>query len=206
MWHCFRTGQRAPWFHRTWTGLALAAYLTSAVGMPVPQIVPKRGDQPFPCQHHACGCATAEDCWAGCCCYTQAQKLAWAKEHGVTPPASPAKVIAGASQAGKSLCCASKSRRHSCCASCKKEKKQGAPIAQAQSDNGCVKFVLAVAARRCRGIPELWTAVGATTAPCPPCAWQPEWIVLEWLSPCSVVIPAYFQTPPVPPPRCAELA
>ena len=41
---------------------------------------------PFPCMQKSCGCRTAEDCWRGCCCSTNAQKLAWAKKHNVTVP------------------------------------------------------------------------------------------------------------------------
>jgi len=32
-----------------------------------------------------CGCATAEQCFASCCCHTPAQRLAWARAHRVAP-------------------------------------------------------------------------------------------------------------------------
>src|SRR5262249_28300736 len=42
----------------------------------------------FPCQGRPCGCASAADCWQGdCCCFTLAEKVAWADAHGVEPPA-----------------------------------------------------------------------------------------------------------------------
>ena len=43
--------------------------------------------EPFPCQSRACGCRSAKQCWKKCCCFTNAQKLAWAKAHRVQPPA-----------------------------------------------------------------------------------------------------------------------
>ncbi len=41
---------------------------------------------PFPCMQKSCGCRNAEDCWRGCCCYTNTQKLAWAKKNSVDVP------------------------------------------------------------------------------------------------------------------------
>ena len=43
---------------------------------------------PFPCLDRPCGCATAAGCWERCCCFTHAQKLAWADANGVTAPAN----------------------------------------------------------------------------------------------------------------------
>jgi hypothetical protein len=46
----------------------------------------KEQTTPFPCQHKACGCRTAEQCWTTCCCNSPAQRAAWAKHNNVTPP------------------------------------------------------------------------------------------------------------------------
>jgi hypothetical protein len=40
----------------------------------------------YPCQHKACGCRTAEQCWTKCCCNSPEQRAAWAERNGVTPP------------------------------------------------------------------------------------------------------------------------
>lgn len=42
----------------------------------------------YPCESHACGCASARECWHECCCYTHQQRLVWAIRNGVTPPES----------------------------------------------------------------------------------------------------------------------
>lgn len=42
---------------------------------------------PFPCMLKSCGCRNAEDCWRGCCCFTNTQKLAWASKNNVDVPA-----------------------------------------------------------------------------------------------------------------------
>ncbi len=68
-------------------GVTLLAYLAASIGVPLPTGVAKDLSRPFPCQHHSCGCLNAEQCWQRCCCFTRDQRLAWAHEHDVIPPA-----------------------------------------------------------------------------------------------------------------------
>src|ERR1700746_3683145 len=76
-----------PLARRCVAGLALVAYLATSVGIPLPVAGGKERGQPYPCMDHPCGCATAEQCWRHCCCFTPEEKFAWAAAHGVTPPA-----------------------------------------------------------------------------------------------------------------------
>lgn len=65
----------------------LAAVGLCAVGAPFPHGGGGRSAaERFPCEACACGCPDAETCWRQCCCHTSSEKLAWAHEHGVTPP------------------------------------------------------------------------------------------------------------------------
>jgi hypothetical protein len=67
--------------------LCLAAILLPLPIAPVAQIDPgKDTSQPFPCQNRPCGCRSAEQCWKKCCCFTNSQKIAWAKANGVELP------------------------------------------------------------------------------------------------------------------------
>ena len=66
--------------------LLIAGYLAGTIGFPLPARVSKDKSQPFPCQDHACGCQNAEECWRHCCCFTNEEKLAWARDHNVRPP------------------------------------------------------------------------------------------------------------------------
>lgn len=69
------------------TCLALAATISAAVlPLPLPWAGGKDRSRPFPCQDRPCGCRTAEACWRNCCCFTNSQKLAWARANGVAPP------------------------------------------------------------------------------------------------------------------------
>ncbi len=73
---------------RVVAGVALVAYLISSAGLlplPVPPNKKKAGI-PYPCQNHPCGCSSAEDCWRHCCCFSAAERWAWAAANQVEPP------------------------------------------------------------------------------------------------------------------------
>ena len=77
----------------------LATYVVVASGLPLPiaggppavgsaaatQLADKDRSRPFPCLDKPCGCATAEQCFAACCCNTPAELLAWASTHNLDP-------------------------------------------------------------------------------------------------------------------------
>lgn len=96
LWYrCLRRISIRPRPHQQWLTLCLVAVVACAsLPIPLPErttvtehtTVDKDRSQPFPCQHRPCGCRSADQCWKRCCCFTQAQKLAWAKRNGVTPP------------------------------------------------------------------------------------------------------------------------
>lgn len=46
----------------------------------------KDASSPFPCLFRSCGCLAADDCWKKCCCFSNAQKVAWAKKNNVQVP------------------------------------------------------------------------------------------------------------------------
>jgi hypothetical protein len=147
--------------------LAALGYLMTIIGFPV--VAPpgvSRGGTPFPCQSHACGCTSAEQCWGHCCCFTLSERLAWAATHDATPPAA---VVAQAEQeqrAAKASCCAS---RTSCCAPSKPGKDQAAPGSPSQ-----VRWLLGIRARGCHGQGNDWVVFSSPIAP-PPArlAWAP---------------------------------
>jgi hypothetical protein len=65
----------------------LAMYAVTASGLPLPtgNLSKKSGDV-FPCMDCPCGCNSAEQCWRACCCHTLAERMDWAREHGILPP------------------------------------------------------------------------------------------------------------------------
>jgi hypothetical protein len=64
------------------------AYGAIVGGVPLPagKKALSKGGELYPCSASSCGCDSAERCWSSCCCHTMAQRLEWAKEHGVRPP------------------------------------------------------------------------------------------------------------------------
>ena len=75
---------------RALCGGVLLLYLVAALGvLPSPDRLSRwfgyAISEPFPCQSHACGCATAHQCWTSCCCFTPHQRLVWAVRNGITP-------------------------------------------------------------------------------------------------------------------------
>ncbi|MBC7855758.1 MAG: hypothetical protein IAF94_20205 [Pirellulaceae bacterium] len=172
--------------------LLMFALVTASLGMPV-FIEPQRNtSQAYPCMHHRCGCGSAEACWRGCCCMTTAQKLAWAKAHGVTPPeyaialTERKDVDEPDRQADGGSCC-----KHDGCE---------APLEQPAGLG--VGLVLTDDYRRCNGLASLWLTMGHAL---PPKAdtivprYQPAPIV--WPVATSQMAESLSLSPATPPPR-----
>jgi hypothetical protein len=199
------------WQRRLVVAVALAGYLVAAVGVPLPAYVNKQQDMPFPCQHHACGCATARQCWQSCCCYTPRQKLAWAIANHVHPPASLVAEVAATDvhDATHGAVSTTEAPAH-CCAQRKESSTTAAHLHDEGGSATChehdahsmgVTLVIGALARQCRGMAELWSASGAAVPPPAAIDWQFQWDVVEWLTLAAQPLPTSNLSPPVPPPR-----
>lgn len=185
---------------RLTSALLLIVYTWAAIGIPLPRIaVTERSAERFPCESCACGCASAEQCWRSCCCHTPAQRLAWAKQHGVTPPDF---VLAQAKHAAeRPVCCAAKQARPTCCA----EKLNGpSACCQTNSANKPARPAQAFVAWRalaCQGQTLQWLIAPVTTMSIriemgdllPPVGWCRPAI-------CSLP-PGHTDEPVTPPPQ-----
>jgi hypothetical protein len=97
--------------------LIVAVWMLFPLSIQAPPSGPEKDDSaPFPCQNRPCGCKTAAQCWKKCCCFTNAQKVAWAKSHGVQPPEYVAQAAAkeAATKPVVRSCC-QQSKSQSCC-------------------------------------------------------------------------------------------
>jgi hypothetical protein len=140
----------------------ILALLAGAAGFPVAVPVAKDHSQPFPCQDHACGCSSADECWRHCCCHSNHEKVAWARAHGVNPPQYVVEASDREHQASTPVCC------HHHCQSClaKKAQPQHEEPSQAvarQSQRGPFKAKLVVGdlAKNCRGLASVWSVLAA---------------------------------------------
>jgi hypothetical protein len=87
-WDGFRSTRRT-YIRRFVSALVLLAYVSTVAGIPLPSGAPlDSARRLFPCANSSCGCDSAEQCWQSCCCHSLAERLAWARKHGVRPPAS----------------------------------------------------------------------------------------------------------------------
>jgi hypothetical protein len=145
--------------------LSLAGFLAGTIGVPVSISAPiaaKDRSRPFPCQDRQCGCQNAEQCWRGCCCFTNREKLAWAKANVVTPPDYVATAAEQEEQTAQKAasCCESRGQSISCSL-----KSDACCETQAATSPLNFTFVLAIQARQCHGQAEQWLSLGAITPP-----------------------------------------
>jgi hypothetical protein len=155
---------------------------------------------PFPCQHRTCGCRSAQQCWKKCCCFTNSQKLAWAKANRVQAPAfvvAAAQREASAEPAGNA--------GETCCTTKGKAKPIGRASAQKPTPRPTgrrVQFSVGIDALQCQGVEQ--TITGQLVCVPPP---QPITIailnigVCEVMSLCDSRLFPCEQEPPTPPPR-----
>jgi hypothetical protein len=175
--------------------IAVALGLLTA-GMPLPEAPPKKSGDPFPCQHHRCGCVDADQCWRSCCCMTRDQKLSWARRHGVTPPAfvqnSAEESFAAASPPSCGACC-----QHHRVAGNDTQAEQSRAVSA--PDEG-FSWTWSIHATKCRGLSTYWVAIGYWLVP--PRVLTDEIVKLEPVCCAGHLMPESFVTSPdVPPPR-----
>ena len=177
--------------------VALAAFAAASLDVPVPISQGKDLSRPFPCMYRRCGCQHADQCWGGCCCFTNSQKLAWSKKHRVQPPHY---VVTAARRETPRV-----DKPSACCgkAACPTKGRAQAAVAEASSAAGDLGLLSSVSARHCRGQAELWLTLGAV-APLPA-----KLAVSEQSPPCGEIAAAVFMLSSIhlplatPPPRLA---
>lgn len=196
-------------------GLCVFAHLGTTIGLPLPTLSQLDRAKPYPCQHHHCGCRSADQCWRSCCCMTMREKLAWARNHSVTTPEFV--VLAAAEEAREALapgCCGDHHERiGSCCSRHCQEVNQAStargaenPTDQSEtigdSTTDGIDWVIGIHAQKCRGLTLMWITMGAI-APAPPSFEIP--IDSTPPVPCTTLGPSLWASvalpPDVPPPR-----
>jgi hypothetical protein len=214
-----RTHLRQRQLRRWCVGIMLVAYLFTVTGFPAHGSSKKSGHQPFPCQDHDCGCASAEECWTNCCCFSPEQHLAWAHEHGIEPPAyavlssGPGRDVTHGDHDcahcsnhkehkdhEDSDCLGSLAHAQEASTCCQKIP-AGANSSQAQNTDDRIRWVITIKGMACRGLSTLWVASGSVAPPPRSLSWDPLYDVDEHL-PVTDANPVVQLTAPLdPPPR-----
>jgi hypothetical protein len=146
------------------SAIMLVVAFGSGLVFSIPQRVVKDRSVPFPCMDCNCSCRNAEACWSGCGCMLPAQKLAWAIEKGIEPPAWFSRIVAADSVAESDVatsCCSTAKPIRSCCTA--KESRSDAARAGAKDcdsescqEDSCVTMIPAIGKRRCHGLDRLY--------------------------------------------------
>jgi hypothetical protein len=198
------------------TVVSLVAYLTSVWGFPLPQAASHDHSVPFPCQDHHCGCVSAEQCWASCCCFTPAQRLAWAERHDVTIPENVELALRTEEQTehDHDNCATgevaddhehhSEHKNRACCGGHDHEPadaQRACAICTPPESGTNVHWVSAFEARKCRGLSTLWIVTGAAVAPAIESLWEFDWAPAGQTSSAVRSLQSVTSLPTVPPPR-----
>jgi hypothetical protein len=153
----------------------------------------------------------AAACWKSCCCFTNREKLAWAKQHGVTPPAL---VIAAAAQeapATAKSCCAAKTSAaktsaakttaaKGCC-----ETKEGCETKEAAPQvKTALGLVLLNEARKCQGHSSLVLLLMQTVAEVREVDFDFQPVCCDTLTPTSIFGESLMTDLDSPPPRASD--
>jgi len=218
------------------TWLVICGYALVISGLPLPtgisspgqesaattkRLTGKDRSQPFPCMDKPCGCATAEQCFANCCCHTPAERLAWARAHNVDAAVLTALVRrteAESPDAGSGCCareavkpCCSVTPRSAselpgCCGDRRSLAATPAPVdapdEQAENETPQPKVVVLRAMLACGGIVAEWFSCGVSLPP--PAAitaivtWAPPLDTLDVIDDAIASVPT---VPDLPPPR-----
>lgn len=167
---------------------------------------------PFPCQNRPCGCKSAKQCWKKCCCFTNAQKLAWAKAHRVQPPTfvveaakreTPRHTVAGQVSVEKAQACCTATG--ACHAGPAREKVSVSVPGQKRKSESKSKFVIGVQALQCQGIDQsIFGQLVSVEPPAVSVFLFDNFDQGEVVPPlrCAPLVPC-DQEPPTPPPRQA---
>jgi hypothetical protein len=183
---------------------ALLAYLAATIGLPFPPpLIVKDGGKPFPCQGHACGCQTAEDCWRHCCCHTPEERWAWAEENHVQPPEYAEKPTAkGWRTTPLREVDENQTTASAPCPCCNGD--GACPACHAASSNPRRPAPLwgsTVSPLRCQGLTTQWVTTGVVPAEPPTFVPRPEPAATGRLFPAAFSARRVTQSPPSPPPR-----
>jgi len=207
---CFAVRKYAYFLRRRCLAPVLAlSYVVATVGLPWPTSNASRDALPFPCQGHRCGCVSAEQCWAHCCCFTPEQRLAWAAAHRVEPPAELVAAVSNHDEDEHQLSdehradahsqpAAHSPAAHSCChkaaGACDRPALPGPAKEKKTKGYGYQAF-------QCHGISTQWVTTGAVAPSVAPHAWTFDWTVVGTVPTLRYSLSAVTFLPAVPPPR-----
>lgn len=210
-------------FARCWWRTAVAtalvvSLLASAIGVRIPVRVAKESDRPFPCEFHNCGCLSADQCRNNCCCFSAAEKVAWANAHQVqaTEVCDVAELREAVEHADHGTAPVALAKKRSCCAHGKASSAsmnhahaEDAALchdeesAQADSslESDAPLALQIVLAPPCRGLSPLWTVLSEALPGQSRLTWSHDRDPVGSVALATDDLSSQDFPPPVPPPK-----
>ncbi|WP_145354656.1 hypothetical protein [Roseimaritima multifibrata] len=147
--------------HRCVSFLLLAVFAAGLTGLPITKPSPLI-EARYPCENCGCGCPSVEFCWDKCCCHSDTEKLRWADDNGVTPPAFlvarvkgvTATVVGLVDSSAETCCGCGKTNRAATCDRSIAEDASRTDDAASQR----ICLVRLEDAAKCRGLQWLWSS------------------------------------------------
>ncbi len=194
--------------------LTLVGHLFAVIGVPLPAVrsSPVSTDAVrYPCENRGCGCVSAEECWKGdCCCFTLEEKLAWAEERGIEPPAHVRPMVEArknrsascCTRTTKSNCCAKESEHSDSTTDCPECRRNNKSSGDPDSKSKSLAWVVGPMAAKCHGL-------GAAPGVAFPPSTVPDfacWTIASLRSIGTILVTSLHVTssetcPPTPPPK-----
>jgi hypothetical protein len=189
-------------------GVAAAVYFVGLFGIPLPPNKHSKDDTaPFPCQDHlvgTCGCFNAEQCWSHCCCFSDAERLAWAANHKDHVAASVLRAIEERSR-NEQVCAdtvvALADRSQCIHHAAAKGATADEPRQPEQSDRAPVRWVIGPLVFNCQGQGPLWMATVVSTLPPPAVTCQFDLKTIGSVDPVDQQLLSVISERLTPPPR-----
>ena len=131
-----------------------------SLNIPTPVVIQKDAEVAFPCQNCPCGCENAQQCWDSCCCFSDTEKLLWARTNKVTPPDWFLERIADQSLLAslKRTTTAAEPKKVVCCCHCSSSKPTAVTINESPANLPCKTIAVRTTIQQllgCQGKQEL---------------------------------------------------
>ncbi len=182
------------WAPRLVSLSVLMGIFCSMAPFAVGQQAEKDLSEPFPCQHRACGCLSAKQCWKRCCCFSNAQKVVWARANHVELPEY---VVQSAERERAPAKCDSTG----CCHVVAVAKNSPATPPPKITPPDDTVYVVAFLAHQCQGHHWYWNSLPWTILPAAAALDRVPQQTAAKLDLSSEKLLVTTQQPPVPPPR-----
>lgn len=204
-----RTIRHSEWVRRLVCLGVLFSLCVSFVPLPRGSSLDSIGDkdhsEPFPCQDRPCGCRSAQQCWKKCCCFTNEQKLVWARRNQVKVPAFVlvrAKAEAATSRISAPAVFSVRKIWKTCCSSHRGESRVAEnSVKPRRVPSSRTNVVIGVLAQQCQGGGPYWNSLPWSILSTPLEVRWPSSFLMEALPASTLLLSEVTFSPPVPPPR-----